>query len=675
MATNIPPHNLGEVCDAVDHLIDHPEATSDDLMAFVKGPDFPTGGLIMGRQGILDAYRTGRGSLRMRAVAEIEELRNSEQIIVTEIPYQTSVDAIETKIAEVVERKLVDGIRAVRNESAKGETRLVIELKRDAPGFVVLNNLYKHTPLQTAFPVNMVALIDGVPRTLDLRSALVAYVDHQVEVITRRSQYRLDKAQHDLHINEGLLKALDMIDEIIATIRASEDRPAATTALMAAPFEFSDLQAARILDLTLGRLTRLGRADIEAEIEKLRARIAELEAILGDDAVLRQVIKDELREIRDEFATDRKSVLTIDHGEIDIEDLIDDEELIVTLTRGGYVKSTSPREFRLQARGGRGVTGASLKDDDDVWGMLTTTAHSYLLFFSNRGKVYRIKAHEIPMRDRTARGTALVNLLPLQADEQIQAVIDTRDYETSRFLFFATRRGIVKKTRMTDYDSSRRDGLIAINLREDDELVQVMATSGDDDVLLVSKTGQTLRFDENEVRSMGRTASGVKGMRLRGDDLVVGCAVAQDGCDLLTITDQGYGKRTSVAEFPRKGRGTMGVIGIKLVDGRGTEVVAAHQVSESEELILVSSGGVLIRTRVADVSQQGRSASGVRVMNLDDAETVAAVSPVVSVDDALDELDELAAVAPAAEVAGPPVAGPSVGAGVPADADDEGPTG
>ena len=465
-------------------------------------------------------------------------------------------------------------------------------------------------------------------------------IGHQVEVITRRSQYRLDDRKHKLHINEGLLRALDLIDSIISTIRASDDKPAAVIALTQEPFEFSEIQANYILDMTLSRLTRLGRSNIETTIDELRAEIAELEAILGDEAVLRQVIKDELREIRDEFATARRSVLTVDHGEIDIEDLIDDEELIVTLTRGGYVKSTSPKEFRLQARGGRGVTGASLKDDDDVWGMLTTTAHSYLLFFSNRGKVYRIKAHEIPMRDRTARGTALVNLLPLHSDEHIQAVIDTRDYETSRFLFFATRHGIVKKTRMTDYDSSRRDGLIAINLREDDELVQVMATSGDDEVLLVSKSGQTLRFDEGEVRAMGRTASGVKGMKLRGDDLVVGCAVAQDGCDLLTITDQGYGKRTSVSEFPRKGRGTMGVIGIKLVEGRGSEVVAAHQVSDSDELILVSSGGVLIRTRVADVSQQGRSASGVRVMNLDDDETVAAVSPVVSVEDALDELDD-----------------------------------
>lgn len=633
MATNIPPHNLGEVCDAVHHLIDHPEATNDDLMAFVLGPDFPTGGLIMGRQGILDAYLTGRGSIRVRAVAEIQELRNSEQIVVTEIPYQTSVDAIETKIAEVVDKKLVDGVRAVRNESAKGETRLVIELKRDAAGLVVLNNLYKHTPLQTTFPVNMVALVDDVPRTLDLRGALVAYVDHQIEVVTRRSQYLLDRDRRDLHINEGLLKALDLLDAIIATIRGSEDRPAAAAALMAEPFEFSELQAARILDMTLGRLTRLGRAELQAKVEQLEANIAELEAILGDEAKLRAVIKDELTEVRDEFATERRSVLTIDPGEIDIEDLIDDEELIVTMTTGGYVKSTSPREFRIQGRGGRGVTGASLKDDDVVWGMLTTTAHSYLLFFSNRGKVYRIKAHEIPMRDRTARGTALVNLLPLQPDEQIQAVIDTRDYETSRFLMFATRHGVVKKTRMTDYDSSRRDGLIAINLRDGDELVQVMATSGSDHVLLVSRSGQTLRFDEDEVRAMGRTASGVKGMNLRDGDEVVASAVARDGCDLLTITDLGYGKRTPVDQFPRKGRGTMGVRGIRLADGRGTAVVAAHQVTDTDELILVSSGGVLIRTRVADVSQQGRDASGVRVMNLDDGETVAAVSPVVATDE------------------------------------------
>ncbi len=632
MATNIPPHNLGEVIDAVHHLLAHPEAGVDELMGFVKGPDFPTGGLIMGRQGIADAYQTGRGSIRVRALAEIvEDAKSNEQIVVTELPYQTSAEALEAKIADVVERKVVDGVRAIHNESAKGATRMVIELKRDASGLVVLNNLYRHTPLQISYPVNMVALVDGVPRTLDLRSALVAYVDHQIEVVTRRSEHRLAKARRDLHINQGLLRALALIDAIIATIRASENRAGARTALEAEPFEFSEVQANYILDMQLGTLTRLGREQIEGRVARFEAEIAELTEILGDDTRLRAVIAEELTDVRDTFATPRRSQLTVGSGDIDLEDLIDDEELIVTLTRGGYVRATSPREFRLQGRGGRGVAGANLRDDDVVWDMLHTTAHAYLLFFSNRGKVYRIKAHEIPMRDRTARGTALVNLLPLAPDERVQAVIDTRDYETSRYLMFATRRGVVKKTLMRDYDSSRRDGLIALALRDDDELVQVLPTGGDDDVLLVASSGQTLRFAESDVRPMGRVASGVRGMNLRGDDVVVACAAVRPDTSLVTITDLGYGKRTEVQDFPRRGRGTMGVIGMRLDPLRGRRVVAALLVHDDDELVLVSSGGVLIRTRAGDVSLRGRSTGGVRVMNLDDDDRVAAVAPVAAV--------------------------------------------
>ena len=647
MATNIPTHNLNEVIDATVHLIDNPEATVEDLMRFVTGPDFPTGGLIMGRAGIHQALTTGRGSVRIRAKAEIVEGTRSDQIVVTEIPYQQSVENIEQKIADAVDRKIIDGIRELRNESAKGKTRFVIELKRDAPALVVLNNLYKHSPLQSSFSYNMVALVDGVPLTLNLRSALVAYVGHQIDVITRRSEYRLRQARDRAHILEGLLKALDLIDQIIAAIRASEDRSEALTALMSDAFDFSERQANHILDMQLVRLTRLGRSRLEEELAEKLATIAELESILADDAKLRQVIKDELADIREVHGEERRTVITFDAGDMEIEDLIDDEDLVVTLSNRGYIKTVSTDAFRTQGRGGRGVQGAKLKDEDVLTHVLTTTAHAYLLFFSNKGKVYRIKAHQIPLMDRTARGTAVVNLLQLDRDEHIQAIIDTRDYETNRYLLFATCNGVVKKTKFTEYDKSRSDGLIAVNLREGDELVDVVQTTGEDDIFMVSSAGQTIRFDENEVRAMGRSAAGVRGMKLREGDRIVSCEVGREGVMLAAITDNGYGKRTELAQFPRKGRGTMGVIGIKLMEGRGEEVVAAHMVREDDNLVLCSSSGTLIRTKVADISVQGRSASGVRVMSVGDDETVAAVAPSSAEDD--DELVD----GPVAEDEGP----------------------
>ncbi len=632
MATNIPPHNLAEIIDATLHLIDHPEATPDDLMAFVKGPDFPTGAYILGRAGIMDAYRTGRGSIRMRAKAEIVEGRQTTEIHVTELPYQVSVSSVASKVAELVDSRQIDGIRDIKNLSSGEDTKLVIYLKRDANASVVLNNLFKHTPLQSNFGVNMVALCDGVPRTLNLAQALSYYIDHQVEVITRRSEHRLRKAQDRAHIVEGLLKALDMIDAIIAHIRASDDRDAARQGLMAAPFEFSEIQANHILDMTLARLTRLGRSQLEEELAKLLETIAELQAILADPGRLRQVIKDEMGEIRTKHAQPRRAEITYDPGDIDILDLIDDEELVVTMTHAGYIKTVAADAFRTQGRGGRGVAGAKLKDNDYVERIVHTTAHAFLLFFSNRGRVYRLKAHEIPMKDRTARGTAMPNLLSLAPGERIQAIIDTRDYETSRFLFFATKNGMVKKTRFTEYDSSRRDGLIAINLREDDELVRVVQTSGGDDIFMVSSAGTTIRFFEDDVRATGRSAMGVIGMRLRQGDEVVSCDVTREGADLLLVTDNGYGKRTKLDKFPRKGRGTMGVIGIRLARGRG-KVVAALMVGIDDELLLISSAGVTIRTAIRDISSQGRDATGVRIMNLDEGQTVAAVAPVLNVDE------------------------------------------
>jgi DNA gyrase subunit A len=632
MATNIPPHNLAEIIDATLHLIDHPEATADDLMAFVKGPDFPTGAYILGRAGIMDAYRTGRGSIRMRAKAEIVEGKTSSEIHVTELPYQVSVSSVASKVADLVDSRQIEGIRDIKNLSSGEDTKLVIYLKRDANASVVLNNLFKHTPLQSNFGVNMVALCDGVPRTLNLVQALTYYIEHQVEVITRRSEFRLRKARDRAHIVEGLLKALDMIDQIIALIRGSDDRDAARQGLMAAPFEFSEIQANHILDMTLARLTRLGRSQLEEELAKLRETIAELEAILADPARLRQVIKDEMGEIRSKHAQPRRAEVTYDPGDIDILDLIDDEELVVTMTHAGYIKTVAADAFRTQGRGGRGVAGAKLKDQDYVERIIHTTAHAFLLFFSNRGRVYRLKAHEIPMKDRTARGTAMPNLLSLAPGERIQAIIDTRYYETSRFLFFATKNGMVKKTRFTEYDSSRRDGLIAINLRDDDELVRVVQTSGGDDIFMVSSAGTTIRFFEDDVRATGRSAMGVIGMRLRPGDEVVSCDVTRDGADLLIVTDTGYGKRTKLDKFPRKGRGTMGVIGIRLARGRG-KVVSALMVGIDDELLLISSAGVTIRTAVRDISAQGRDATGVRIMNLDAGQTVAAVAPVLNVDE------------------------------------------
>jgi DNA gyrase subunit A len=628
MATNIPPHNLGEVIDATTHLLEHPDATPDDLMAFVKGPDFPTGALILGRQGILDALRTGRGSIKLRAVAEIDEGRDgATRIVVTEMPYQTSVATVEKKISELVRTGDIDGIAEAQDDSSGGKTRLVIRLKRDANANVVLNNLFKQTPLQTSFSVNAVALVDGVPRTLNLAQMLTHYVAHQVEVVTRRSEFLLAKARARAHVVEGLLKAIDMLDAVIATIRASEDRPAALAALQAEPFEFSEEQGAHILDMTLARLTRLGRTNLEEEMAKLLEEIAELESILADPAKLRGVIATELGEIREKFANDRRTVITHDPGDMNVEDLVEDEELVVTMSRAGYVKAVSADAFRTQGRGGRGIQGAKLKEEDLIDDVVHTSSHAHLLLFSNRGRVFRLRALEIPMKERTARGTAIVNLLPLAPDEVIQAIIGTRDFPADGYLVFATRQGQVKKTSFSEYDKSRREGFIAINLRDGDELVRVVETHGDDDVFLVTSSGMTIRFSEQDVRAMGRDAAGVRGVRLKEGDEVVSCDIARDEADILLVTDAGYGKRTKVERFNRQARGGQGVRGIRLTAKRG-RVVAAFMAGLEDEILLISTSGVVIRTAVREIASQGRDATGVRVMNLDGGDAVAAVAPV-----------------------------------------------
>ncbi len=633
MATNIPPHNLGEVIDAVLHLIDNPEATPDDLMQFVKGPDFPTGASILGRAGIIDAYRTGRGSVKMRATASIEDGRNGRlEILVTEIPYQTSCSAIASRIQELVDSGNLDGIADVNDASSGGKTNLIITLKRDANPNVVKNNLFKLTQLQSTFSINMVALVDGVPRQINLRDALVAYVRHQVEVITRRSQYRLDKARRREHILEGRIKALDVIDQIIALIRSSDDAATARTGLMAAPFEFSEIQANDILDMQLRQLTRLSRIDLQTELEDVRASIIDLQEILDNPERLNNVIRDEISAIREEFATPRVCQLTYDDGEMSIEDLVDDKELVIVMTQAQYVKAVEATSFKTQGRGGRGVSGGKLKVDDIVRHVIFTTAHAHLLFFSNRGKVYRLRALDIPERERTAKGMPIVNLLPLQADEKIQAIIDTRDFAGERFLFFATKKGTVKKTAFDAYDSSRRDGLIAINLRDDDELVKVIETSGSDDIFMVSRRGMTIRFTEDDVRAMGRTAGGVRGMRLKPDDSVVSVDVARDDTAILILTEAGFGKRTQLERFNAQARGGQGVRGIRLTGKKG-EVVAAFMVGLDDEIVAVSNNGITIRMEVRSISSQGRDATGVRVMNLDDGDVVGSVAPILATDD------------------------------------------
>ena len=633
MATSIPPHNLGEVIDATVHLIDNPAATPDDLMKFVLGPDFPTGGTILGRAGIIDAYRTGRGSVKMRAKVAIEEgSKGRMEIRVTELPYQASCSAIAARIQELVDGGELDGIADVNDNSSGGETNLIIELKREANANVVMNNLFKLTQLQTSFPVNMVALVDGVPRTINLADALNGYVNHQIEVVTRRTQYRLDKARDRGHILEGRLKALNVIDKIIELIRKSEDAAAAKEALMKKPYEFSERQAIDILDMQLRQLTRLSRIDIEKELADVQTRIKEYEEILGSDARLRGVIKDELADVRKEFATARVCALGNDVGEMNLEDLIEDKELVVVMTQAQYIKAVPAAQFRAQARGGRGVKGATLKEDDIVRRVMFTTAHAHLLFFSNRGKVYKIRANDIPERERTAKGIPIVNLLPLQAGETIQAIIDTREFPGERFLFFATKSGQVKKTAFDAYNSSRRDGIIAVSLKDGDELVRVIETTGDDDIFIASRGGQVIRFSEKEVRPMGRQAAGVRGMRLKAGDEVVSVDAGRGDDALLIVSDAGYAKRTQIAQFPRKGRGGQGVIGLKITNKKG-RIVAAFMVGLEDEIVAVASNGVTIRTEVRQISSQGRAATGVRLMNLDDGAVVASVAPILSTDD------------------------------------------
>ena len=621
MATNIPPHNLGEVVDACLHAIEHPDADSEELMRFVKGPDFPTGGYIVGTAGIKEALATGRGSVKMRAVTDIREIRKGRTaIIVTEVPYQVSHDRVMEKIASLVNDKRVEGIADLRNESSdRVGTRLVIELKSNAVPQVVLNQLLKNTQLQETFGVNVVALVDGVPRTLNLADMIGHYLDHQMEVVERRTRFRLEEAQARAHVVAGLIVAVDNIDEVVAVIRGSADTPEARASLMAR-FELSDIQANAILEMPLRRLTALETEKLRTELAELESLIAELAAILASPAKRRKIIKTELSEIRDKFAEPRRTEIVPDEGEMSLEDLIADDELIVTVSQSGYVKSVSADAYRTQARGGRGVKAAQLPADDVVAHLVHTTAHAFLLFFTNKGKVHRAKAHTVPRQSRTSKGVLAQAVLPLDPDERIEAVIDTRDYETARYLVIVTRQGVAKKTLFREYDS-RNQTLVAINLGEDDEVVAVRTTTGENDVMIFSENGQGIRFTEAQLRPMGRATHGVRGIKLRPGDRVVAAASNVDGAEILLLTSAGYGKRTAMDQFPRQGRGGIGVKAIKLTRVRG-KLVGAKAVSKGLEVFLISSDGNGIRTPVDKISRQQRDSTGVRVMSVAEGTTL-----------------------------------------------------
>ncbi len=633
MATNIPPHNLREVIDATVAYIEDPDIELDGLMRHIKGPDFPTGGIILGHQGIRDAYETGRGRVRVQARAHIEPLKQGkEAIVVTELPFMVKKGGpgnLIEKIADLVREKRIPEIADINDESDKRGMRLVIELKRDAIPKVVLNKLYKHTPMQSTFGVNMVALVDNVPRTLNLRSVIHNYVAHQREVIVRRTKHELSEKEARAHILEGLLIALENLDAIIELIRASRDREEAREQLVVR-FALSHIQATAILDLRLSQLTALEADSIKQEHADVTERIAELRAILGDESRVLGVIKEELGEIRERFADQRRTEIAHSEDEIDIEDLIADQQMVIAITRTGYIKSLPLATYRQQHRGGRGVSGMDIKDGDFIEHLFVCSSHDYLLFFSNRGKVYRSKVYELPEASRTAKGRALVNVLPLREGERVQSVLATRDYGEGAYLVFATRQGVVKKTEFKAYNTPiNADGIIAIKIRDDDELVAVRRTSGDDDILLVSRSGQAARFHESQVRSMGRDTSGVRGMNVsRQGNYVLAMDVARDDQELLVVTENGYGKRTPIADYPRKGRGSMGVKTIALTDRKGA-LAGALVVREHEELVFISISGMVQRTSVKGISRYGRASQGVRLMNLKDDDLVSAVALVV----------------------------------------------
>ena len=639
MATNMPPHHLGEVTDALVALIDEPSIDVDRLMKHIKGPDFPTGGIILGREGIREAYRSGRGRIVVRARAHAEELRGGKSaIVVTELPYTVKKggdDGVISKIAELVKTGTLSEVSNVRDLSDRSGMRFVIELKRDAIPQVVLNKLWKHTPLQSTFGYNAVALVDGVPRTLALRDLLQHYLDFQREIVTRRSKYELRKLEARVHILEGYLKALDVLDEVIALIRAAADTDTARTGLME-QFGFTEIQAQAILELRLRQLTALERAELDREYKDKTERIAELREILGDESRIDGLIREELLELKQIYTKndDRRTEIMAAEGDLELEDLIAEEDMVIAITRSGYIKRLPVTTCREQRRGGIGVMGMDLKDEDYIEHLFVASTHDYILFFTSVGKVYRLKVHELPLGSRQSKGRAIVNLLPFRQDEQVRAVIQTRDFEEAKYLVFATKNGIVKKTELAAYNTPlKADGIIAIKMREGDELVGVRHSTGNNDILMVSKKGQAIRFKETDARPMGRDTSGVAGMKLRKDDEVISINIAEDDADLLVVTENGFGKRTRVSEYPVKGRGGMGVKTVQLTEARGY-LVGSRVVRDGYQVMLISTAGTVIKIPVEDVKRLGRSTQGVIVMRLrGDDERVSALAPVVESDD------------------------------------------
>jgi DNA gyrase subunit A len=634
MATNIPPHNLGETIDAVLALIDDPSMDVDRLMKHVKGPDFPTGAVVLGREGIREAYRSGRGRVVMRARAHIEELRGGKSaVIVTELPYgvKKGGDAgVIKKIADLVNDKVLTEVSNLADHSDRSGMRIQIELKRDAVPQVVLNKLFKHTQLQATFGYNAVALVDGVPRTLGLRDLLVHYLDFQREVIVRRSKFELRKAQERAHVLEGYVTALDNLDEVIALIRGSADQHEAREGLMER-FELSEIQAQAILDLRLRALTALERTQIESEYADLQERIGELRAILGDEDRIDAVIKEELLEIKEVYGRrdERRTEIIAAEGEFDLEDLIAEEDMVIAISRSGYIKRLPVTTYREQRRGGVGVMGMDLKDEDYIEHLFVASTHDYILVFSTRGKVYRLKVHELPLGTRQSKGRAIVNLLPFRQDEQVKTVIKTRDFSEAKYLVLATRQGIVKKTEFAAYNTPlKSEGIIAVNLRDGDALVGAFLSSGTDDVLLVSRKGQAIRFAESAARPMGRVTGGVRGMRLRPGDEVIAAMLADPDADLLVVTENGYGKRTRVSEYPRKGRGGLGVKTVQLTEARG-QLAGAQLAREGYQVMLMSTGGQVIRMPTDGIRRAGRLTQGVIVMRLRKGEKVSSLAPVV----------------------------------------------
>jgi DNA gyrase subunit A len=633
MATKIPPHNLGEVVDATVALIENPELEDADLLKHIKGPDFPTGGVIVGMRGIRDAILTGRGSVRVQAKAHTEQIKgNRTQIVVTEIPYQVNKSYLLQKIAELVKERKLDGISDLRDESDRTGMRIVIELKREAVPKVVLNNLYKQTQMQQSFGVNLVALVDGVPRTLSYKQVLRHYIDHQFEVVTRRTRYELERAQARAHILEGLLIALSNLDEVVNTIRRSRSVETARNNLMK-KFKLSERQAQAILDLRLQRLTALERQKVEQEHRDLIEKIEYLEGVLADDAKVYGIVKEELLEVRAAYDDERRTQITVDEtADFEIEDLIAEEEMVISISNGGYLKSVPVNTFRKQGRGGVGVSGMELKEGDYIEHLFITTTHHYMLFFTNRGKVYRLKVHQLPRMSRTAKGRHIANMLPLAQGERIQTVIATKEFKEAEYLLFATKNGIVKKTNFLEYNTPlKSDGIIAINLADDDELISVRQVSEGADVVLVTQNGKAIRFKQTDARPMGRATAGVKGITLKSGDVVLSMdVVSDDAVDLFMITECGFGKRTALPGFPTHGRGGQGVIAMK-TDGERGKLAGVRVVRPGlHELVIVSNFGTTIRIDSDSVSQQGRSAQGVRVMNLRADDSVSAIAKVIS---------------------------------------------